>query len=442
MHSDLPVPANKSVHRVPDPLAVLQASHRKTVHFRLWMLTGIFFMVLPGTLLGFTNLLQISASHGLSGLSAAWIQAHGHAQVFGWIGSFVLGIGFYSQPETRANRGRMPLICWGLWTAGLSFHWVSRAFQWHWRILLPLSGLLELLAILLFLRAARQHKLPSSSTGSGRIPLWMQSVLLSNLALLLAILLNFVEACYLAWGGHSPAIPHALDQSYLVLLAWGFLVPLIWGFSVRWLPAFLGLAALRTSAFRFALVLNTLGVLLGMAGVARLAMTLLVASALLAAWALQLYSTPEHPAKTAGIHASFPFFVRIAYLWSILAPMLGLWAAWADHHGGIWGGSRHGLTVGFAAMMVMTIGPRILPHFAGIRQLWSPRLMLVTLVFLLLGCTLRVSMEVVAYEGIASFAWRLLPLSGVLELTAVLCFALQILLTLLRGQAILAADCT
>lgn len=440
MHPELPVPANESVRPYAGPLAALQSSQRKSFHFRLWMLTGIFFMVLPGTLLGFTNLLQISASHGLSGLAAAWIQAHGHAQVFGWIGSFVLGIGFYSQPETPANRGRLPLLCWGLWTAGLGFHWLSRAFQWHWRILLPLSGLLELLAILLFLRAARQHKLPSSSTASRRIPLWMQSVLLSNLALLLAILLNFVEACHLAWRGLSPAIPHALDQSYLVLLAWGFLVPLIWGFSARWLPAFLGLAALRTSAFRLALVLNTLGVLLGMVGFVRLATVLLAAAALLAVWALQLFSSPVHPAKTAGIHASFPLFVRIAYLWSILAPMLGVWAAWADHHGGIWGGSRHGLTVGFAAMMVMTIGPRILPHFAGIRQLWSPRLMLATLVFLLLGCTLRVSMEVVAYEGIASFAWHLLPLSGVLELTAVLCFALQILLTLLRGQAILPAE--
>jgi uncharacterized protein involved in response to NO len=45
---------------------------------------------------------------------------------------------------------------------------------------------------------------------------------------------------------------------------------------------------------------------------------------------------------------------------------MSVWAAIADQHGGIWGASRHALTVGFAATMVFAIGPRILPHFAGV----------------------------------------------------------------------------
>ena len=56
-------------------------------------------MALPGTLLGFSNLMAISAHHGTANLPAAWMEGHGHAQMFGWIGSFILGIGFYSQPE-------------------------------------------------------------------------------------------------------------------------------------------------------------------------------------------------------------------------------------------------------------------------------------------------------------------------------------------------------
>ena len=125
-------------------LAAVAAERRKSLLFRLWIATGIFFMVLPGTILGFTNLLLISAHHGLGGLSPAWIQAHGHSQVFGWIGSFVLGIGFYSQPLTRANRGRLPVVCWGLWAAGLTLHWLAGAYLWQWRVTLPLSGVLEL----------------------------------------------------------------------------------------------------------------------------------------------------------------------------------------------------------------------------------------------------------------------------------------------------------
>jgi uncharacterized protein involved in response to NO len=54
-----------------------------------------------GTFLGVWNLLAISSHRSIETVSPAWIQAHGHAQVFGWIGSFILGIGFYSIPKLR-----------------------------------------------------------------------------------------------------------------------------------------------------------------------------------------------------------------------------------------------------------------------------------------------------------------------------------------------------
>ncbi len=422
--------------------ALVAAERRKSRLFRLWIATGIFFMVLPGTILGFTNLLLITAHHGLNGLSPAWIQAHGHSQVFGWIGSFVLGIGFYSQPQTRANRGRLPITCWVLWAAGLTLHWLAGAYLWQWRVTLPLSGALELAAILLFLYAASQHKLPEQSgekaapKNKARIEPWMQTVLVSNAALFLAIAINFVIEVRLALAGLTPARPHGFDQRYLVLLGWGFLAPLVWGFSARWLPIFLGVKPVRGWLLQLAVLLDVLGVVLGMAGLTFVATVFLAAAAIVAAIAIRVFSAPERPAKTIGIHSSFPAFLRVAYAWSILASLVGIWAAVADVHGGIWGGSRHALTVGFAAMMVMTVGPRILPHFAGVRNLWSPRLMFATLVLLLGGCTLRVSMEPLAYEGIAHFAWKLLPISGCLELSAVLLFALQLIMTFARGRSI------
>lgn len=420
----------------------LAVEQRKSLLLRIWIVTGIFFMVLPGTVLGFTNLLFIAAHHGLNGLSPAWIQAHGHSQVFGWIGSFVLGIGFYSQPPTRANRGRVPVVCWAVWTAGLILHWVAGAYLWQWRVALPLSGALELAAVLLFLFAARQHRLPARSgdapatLAKPRIEAWMQSVLFSNAALFLAIAINFAIEIRLALAGVTPARPHDFDQRYLVLLGWGFLAPLIWGFSARWLSIFLGVRPVRGWLLQSALVLDLLGVIFGMAGGALAATCVLSVAAIFAAMAIRVFSIPERPAKIIGIHASFPVFLRIAYAWSILASVLGIWAAVADAHGGIWGGSRHALTVGFAAMMVMTVGPRILPHFAGVRTLWSSRLMFATLLLLLGGCTLRVSMEPLAYEGLAHFAWKVLPLSGCLELGAVLLFALQLVMTFARGQSI------
>lgn len=417
---------------------------RKSRMLRLWVVLGIFFMLLPGTILGVSNLVLISVHHGFHGLSPAWIQAHGHSQVFGWIGSFVLGIGFYSQPRTHANSGKLPLACWLLWATGLTLHWLAGAYLWHWRVTLPLSEMMELLAMVLFLYSASQHKLPETAAGGGgvkaraRIEPWMQTVLVSNFAMFLALALNFAIGVQQAMYGASPARPHGFDERYLVLLGWGFLVPLVWGFSARWVPIFLGVRPVRGPVLQAAVAVDGVGVLLGLLGKARLATPLLAAAAILAAVALGVFERPERSAKTSGVHESFPTFLRIAYAWSIGAALMGIWASWMDVHNGLWGGSRHALTVGFIALMVMTVGPRILPHFAGVRGLYSPRLMFATLVLLLAGCTLRVSMEPLAYEGYAHFAWKVLPFSGFIELGAVLLFALQLVLTFTRMPSVFA----
>jgi hypothetical protein len=80
--------------------------------------------------------------------------------------------------------------------------------------------------------------------------------------------------------------------------------------------------------------------------------------------------------------------------------------------------------------MIFAIGPRILPVFCGGRQLFSPRLMFAACSLLNLGCLLRVSSEIPAYEGFASGAWRVLPYSAIVELIAVSLFALNLALTL------------
>jgi len=85
--------------------------------------------------------------------------------------------------------------------------------------------------------------------------------------------------------------------------------------------------------------------------------------------------------------------------------------------------------------MVFTIGPRILPAFCGMRVLWSTRLMFWALLLLHVGCAFRITMEPLAYEGYWNFAWKVLPYSAALELTAVVLFALNIIVTLLLPPA-------
>ena len=56
-----------------------------------------------------------------------------------------------------------------------------------------------------------------------------------------------------------------------------------------------------------------------------------------------------------------------------------------------------------------------------------------------MGCTLRVVSEPLAYEGITSSTWNILPVSGVLELSAVLLFAVNLGLTFAAGRSTFAA---
>lgn len=91
-----------------------------------FILSGLVFMLLPGSFLGVWNLLSISHGHGPESISQAWLQAHGQAQIFGWIGSFILGIGFYSLTKMKTTKSfpvRAGWAAWGLWTTGVLLRW-------------------------------------------------------------------------------------------------------------------------------------------------------------------------------------------------------------------------------------------------------------------------------------------------------------------------------
>ena len=408
------------------------ASQREAQLQRLvsvFVVTGLLFMLLPGTFLGVWNLISISKEHTLSSLSPAWLQAHGHAQIFGWIGTFVIGIGYYS----LSKMGRLlPFAVrrgwwsWGLWTSGLILRWIANVNLWHWRLLLPISAGLELAAFLIFFFTVSGHRRNEGS----RMETWMKIVIASTVGFLLLLLTNLGTIVYLALQADGPEIPHWFDQRYLVLATWGFPVLAVWGFNARWLPVFLGLPQPSGRGLVAALALCAAGVVSALGGYFRPAAGLLVIASLAAIASLNVFEPSLHPAKMQGVHPSFPWFVRICYLWLLAASALSLWAATADWNGGIWGASRHALTVGFLACMIFAIGQRLLPAFCGMRQLFSSRLMFASLFLLNVGCLLRVSSEIPAYEGYSQAAWHVLPVSAVVELIAVSIFALNLALSI------------
>lgn len=136
--------------------------------------SGLTFMVFPVTFLGVWNLLQISGRESLKSISPNWLQAHGHAQVFGWVGSFILGIGFYSISKMRGgvkSSFATAWGCWAMWTTGAALRWAANVYLWRWRILLPFSAVLELAAFLIFFRNVRNIGLGAPANRSSTVDL-------------------------------------------------------------------------------------------------------------------------------------------------------------------------------------------------------------------------------------------------------------------------------
>lgn len=412
---------------------------RETAMSRLLMAfisTGLVFMLFPGTLLGVWNLLQISGREQGGTISSAWLQAHGHAQVFGWIGSFLLGIGFYSIPKLQERAQtviRAAWVCWALWTAGVAVRWAATVYLWNWRVLVPAGGALELLAFLIFFSIVSRHR-PKDSSKKGLEP-WVWVVMCATIGFLLSLVANLVGSAQASLHSSDPAFPRNFDQRYLALLGWGFLVPFVWGFSAKWMRVFLGLKALRPAFLFGAVALDFLGVVCALTGEFTTATILLFAAASFSVVAIRIFERNEQEPKIRGIHKSFPIFVRMAYGWLLIAAGLGIAATQWDTSGGFWGASRHALTVGFVGIMVLAVGQRILPAFAGMRLLWSPRLMFAGLFLLAVGCTLRVSSEVLAYQSYAGWAWHILPVSALLELTALSVFTTNMFCTFMLQKS-------
>lgn len=418
-----------------------------------FILTGLFFLALPGTFMGVGNLLLIAAEKLPAAPRPEWIQAHGQAQVFGWVGSFILGISLYVLPKFR----RLPLqsialawITWALWTAGVALRWQAGiGLPWP-RFCLVVAAALEIAAFalsqyLLVIAPARAARgaLPVPSSSKARSTKGASALGIIGFCGFGAVLIVNLAAAIAAPAGAAAYSPR-LDRILVELAIWAFIIPLALAYSTRFVTIFVGL---RPSYFSQRAQLakvrpfisRLLAALLAALAIATImqrfpvADALALAVAVAAIWGLRIFERSAQQAKRAGVYGGYPAFIRIAYAWMIVGAVLGLAADVFPNLPGMAGASRHALTVGFIATLIFALGPRILPSFLNSRRLHSRALMLLSLWLLTLGCAMRVTSEAAAYGTTGGWAWRMLPLSAFTELGAVLLFVANLTLTMLQS---------
>lgn len=406
-----------------------------------FILSGLVFLALPGTFLGVWNLLTISSKRASEGASMAWIQSHGQAQLFGWVGTFILGISLYALPKFL---GRVPRrfgamwVVWLLWTLGAAWRWWSGVSGWEWRVGLAGSAILEFIAyslaqyILWFDRGEKHtnHVRAGVKNFPGDLASWLGVVGFASFGI--DLVLNLGISFKVALHGAAPIYPALGDRTFLILALWGFVIPVAWGYSTRFVKVFAGLANPAQSAARWLGAGIAAIVIFALLRQFFLADILALGATLVAVWALRVFlPAAAEPKRAARVYSHFPLFIRAAYVWLVVGAALGVCADLAPHITGLGGASRHALTVGFIATLIFCVAPLILPSFMNGRQLFSSRIMAASLWLLTLGCLLRVSSEAVAYSS-GGISWRMLPVSAFIELAAVFLFVLNLAFTLIQ----------
>ena len=377
-------------------------------------------------------LFQVGMTGRFTGVSLQDVNAHGQAQIDGWVGLFIMGFALQMFPpvwHVRLVGRRWRLVPLAAMLAGVVIRSVAMS--------IPLGAVAPPLAL-----AGSALQIAATALFAGMMVLtfrrslqplrpWMGFVFL-------AVACFVAQALFDGW--HTWRTQVAPSREALLAQVATFQAPLrdlqvhglalcmILAVSQRFFPPFLGIPETRPrtgwlalGAIGLGLVLeSTLFVVYRLTGDHRwaagfyLGWLLLAAGAVTLVWPWRLWRAPARNARSAT-------FIRLAYVWLGLSlVMLLLLPAYQAVSGlpfshAYYGAIRHAVTVGFVSQMIVGVSTLVVPLIPRTATLRP------TLILLNLGCFLRVSLQI--SSDWTPSAFRVIGASGMLELLALVLWA-------------------
>src|SRR5579872_616676 len=176
----------------------------------------------------------------------AVVQTHGHLQLFGWAGMFVIGVALTFLPRLSGTPlAHPPLLPWilGWLVASLLLRFMSQPLfvltGWLlWNILLIISGVLEILGLVtvFFLIVQTISRKPVTKSTVEGLRSVAPFLLGAFSALLLAGVLNLFNCMAALTNGGL--VPVSGDEANITLGLFGFLLPVALAMSSRMLPLY------------------------------------------------------------------------------------------------------------------------------------------------------------------------------------------------------------
>jgi hypothetical protein len=429
-------------------------------YFQPFFLSAISIALSLGAVWGAWLLLRIAATGSFTSVGIHQVNAHGHAQIFGWVGLFVMGFAYQMFPRFKNTRLAWPRAAratLGLMLGGILLRAGGEAFIDTWPGLLGVASvgsLLEIIAVLIFAAVLIQ-----TMRLNGK-PLEAYEAYI-----LCALFWFVVQTVYSAV--HFTLISLAPTEEALLLQVsrWqaplrdlqihGFALLMILGVSHRILDKLYHLPVPSARRSLSVLALINLAVVAEAGGFVAMraaghawaalwygGVLLLFGAVAALVWSWRLHQPMWRPDRSVK-------YIRAAYGWLLLslamlvllpAYQFGLLRVFAptSHAAEIgfshawYGAIRHAATVGFISMMILGVSAKFVPVFSGVdgrtlTPLWAPFLLLN------IGCALRVTFQTLT--DFTTLAFPLAGVSGLLEVTALTIWGMH-LASLMRQRAV------
>ena len=424
--------------------------------------TAIVIALTTGCVYGAFMLFYMGIQHSLYAVSKVLIETHGHTQIFGWSGLFIMGISYFVLPRFYAVKlysGRLANLSFFLMVIGILLVFLFRTLlplsnSSFFRLLIISGCLLEVLAILIFLTVAFKTILSAEKQELETY----EGFLISGYLWFLVQALTLTGATFYMLKAGETVLPHILIYPLRHIQVMGFITLVIFGVLSRTLPAFLGLKTpnakmnlLIMLALNFSVILRAtsqplmayfvdinLPVYYIFSSLYFISGCLEFVFILLFFYNLNILTKPEVDFSGMEIENSYEKFVWAGILWLIFAEAAMLIFTFSEAAGtpvshALIGAYRHAVTVGFITMLIFGYASRIIPISQGIK-LHSYTLLTKIFILINIGCAMRVIFQPVAVHTGSTPAFMLMGISGFIESIAILLFGINIWKTISKGK--------
>ena len=425
--------------------------------------TAIVIALSTGCVYGAFILFYMGIQHSLYSVPKVLIETHGHTQIFGWAGLFIMGVSYFVLPRFYAVRiysGKLANLSFYFMVAGIFLVFTYRTLlplnnHFFFKALILSGCSLEILAVLMFLivavktvLSAEKQELETYETYLFSGYLWFLIVTVAHAGIVL-YMINVNETVF----------PHAAIYPLRHIQVMGFITMVIFGVLSRTLPAFLGLKTPNAKMNLIIMFMLNASVLVR--AVSQPLMTyyadvnlpfyyvfntlyftsacIELLSILLFLYNLNILTKPEVDFSGMEIEKSYEKFVWAGILWLIVAEIGMIIFAVQESFAGvpvshaIIGSYRHAVTVGFITMMIFGFASRIIPISQGVK-LHSYSSLTISFILINTGSFLRVVFQPIAVHTGSVPSYLIMGISGLIESVAILLFGINIWRTLSDGK--------